>query len=445
MIYLDFHTTDLEEIALVRRYWAMDEAGKYIENVTDLLPFRELKLAAQLNTYMRTIEQVTDHNQQCPTCGKFQVVATRSQVKRRAHVMRYKCNSCIANERSIEKAQQQQKLDELSAFLASVQEQRDSMRTEFAEQPADIILLLMALDDAINPRLARAAFRETECSALAPSCVDRFIKKLRDARVIIDHPSLSSAGAYELEGAEFGYYPNRVTYKLVPDPMLSTEDTLNLVRSMELSDSSAVRNLWLDYATADCMAYLTNQSEFHGLSVLPDVYEEFYSATRVALQTYSVAKIWNVIWRIVRDALALAARDYSNKSKAAATLPGKLRRHLEKVKRGVALPLKDWDRPDWQAAGTLGKLFAEIYSIDETTPGAEVMALFADPVSTDETIDPGNEALRLSADHLFSAAIMHDMAAEALISLANGVKEGLDVTEAITRVFKQIPSLNDPY
>lgn len=69
MIYLDFHTTDLEEIALVRRYWAMDEAGKYIENVTDLLPFRELKLAAQLNTYMRTIVQVTDHNQQCPTCG----------------------------------------------------------------------------------------------------------------------------------------------------------------------------------------------------------------------------------------------------------------------------------------------------------------------------------------------------------------------------------------
>ncbi|OFA06368.1 hypothetical protein DUGA2_09080 [Duganella sp. HH101] len=445
MVHLTFLTSDPEEIALAQRYWAMDDLGKYKENVADLLPFRDITLTAQLSAHMRTIVKAVDHNQQCPKCGNFEVVTNRSQIKRKAQVMRFKCDSCLGAERAVAEAQRQEAANEQSTFLALLGERRSAIRTEYSALPADIVLLLMALDQAIDPRLAQGSFRETECSALVPACVGHFIKKLRDAQVIIDHPALAASGAYELEEGELSYYPKKVVYKLVPDPELSNKAALHLLSKMELTDNAAIRGLWLDYAAADCMAYLENQCEFHGLSLDYDTHEEFYSSARVALQEYSVARVWNVIWRIVREVLVLAARTYSNKTKATATLPGKLRRHLEKVERGDVKPLEDWDRPDWQGSGTLGNLFTKLFSINEKTPGADVMTMFPDPVSHDDTLSMQDETLRLAAHHLLSAAVAHDLAANALLCLASGVKEGLDLNDAISRVFKQLPGLNEPY
>ncbi|RSZ59131.1 hypothetical protein HF313_01600 [Massilia atriviolacea] len=445
MVNLTFNTTDPEEILLAQRYWAMDGEGKYKENVAALLPFRGLTITAQLSAHMRTIVTATDPNQQCPKCGNFEVVTNRSHVKRKAGVMRFKCTACIEAERALSQAQRQQASNDLSKFLTTLGERRSRIRTEYANLPADIVLLLMALDQAINPRLAKGTFRESECAALVPGHVGHFIQKLRGAQVIVDHPSLTSSDAYEFQDGHLSYYPKKVVYKLVPDPVLSNEEVLGLLRNMELKDNAALRELWLDYAASECIAYLDNQCEYHGMSVGYDTREEFFSSVRLALQKYSVTKVWNVIWRVVREALVLAARSYSNKTKASATIPGKLRRHLEKVEKGEAKPLEDWERPNWQGAGTLGNLFTEIFSIDETTPGTEVMAMFPDPTFDEGELSIDAEPIRLAAHRLFTAAVAHDLAANALITLANGIKEGLELSDAINNVFDRHPGLNEPY
>jgi hypothetical protein len=445
MVNLTFNTADPEEILLAQRYWAMDEDGKYKENVADLLPFRGLTITAQLSAHMRTIVKATDPNQQCSRCGNFEVVTNRSHVKRKARIMRFRCTACMEGERALALAQRQQASTDRSKFLNALAERRSLIRTDYATLPSDIVLLLMALDQAINPRLAQSAFRESECSALVPGHIGHFIHKLRSAQVIIDHPTLASTDAYELEDGQLSYYQKKVFYKLVPDPVLPNHEALGMLRNMGLTDNAALRELWLDYAASECIAYLENQCKYHGMSLDYDTHEEFFSSARLALQKYSITKVWNVIWRVVREALVLAACSYSNKTKACATIPGKLRRHLEKVEKGNAKPLEDWERPNWQGAGTLGNLFHEMFSIDETTPGTEVMAMFADPMPDEGGLSADAEPIRLAAHHLLSAAVAHDLASNVLITLASGIKGGLALPDAISRVFDQYPVLNEPY
>jgi hypothetical protein len=446
MIHLNFRSTDPEEIAIAQRYFAMDAVGKFKENVADLLPFRGITKVSQLAAQMRSIVQALDHNQQCPKCGNFEELSSRTQAKKFHQVMRCPCTSCLEKQQEELLVKREQAANELQERLKALIPVRAAMTVQCLELPDDVVLILLALDRAINPRLATGSFKRDDCSALAPAYVSTFIDKLRDARAIVDHPHLAKPDAYVLEDGKLYHYGNRVVYKLVPDSQIGAgEALLSLLQTKELTNNVAIRNLWLDYATADCMAYLFNQCELHGLPTDQELNEKIYSAFRVALMKYSVAQLWNLIWKIVRDAATLSTRGYSNRPKAALTLPGKLQRYLEKLERGDALPLKEWDRPDWQPAGTLGHIFAEVYSIDETTMGVDVMAIFADPITSDDTPDSKAEALQLSANRFLSAALAHDTAISALTYLADGIREGLELHDAISQVFELLPILDQPY
>lgn len=82
----------------------------------------------------------------------------------------------------------------------------------------------------------------------------------------------------------------------------------------------------------------------HHLPVSRELGSAIASAVRVAAATYSVAAIWNAIWKVVRDAAAPSRTEFYNLPRAAQTLPGKMKRLLEKVRKRDAT-LKPWDRP----------------------------------------------------------------------------------------------------
>lgn len=213
----------------------------------------------------------------------------------------------------------------------------------------------------------------------------------------------------------------------------------------ERSDPMALRELWLDYATTECMCYLFDQSELHGLFTEAGSDDEIYSTLRTALTGYSVSQWWNVIWKITRGAATLSTREYNTKSKAAATIPGKLRRHLEKIEREGA-KVSEWDRPNGQPAGTVGLLFVELYDIDENTLGSAVMRYFSDPVvKTNSTADLGPEEPDMSVTRLMSSELGHFAAANLLLCFANAVRSGKNVCQSIDEVYETLPFLDDPY
>lgn len=78
-IKLEIHATDPEVIALVQRYWALNEECKPVENVSAMLPFREVLKPHALAAYVRTHCTVYDENQNCSVCGCALVITSRDR------------------------------------------------------------------------------------------------------------------------------------------------------------------------------------------------------------------------------------------------------------------------------------------------------------------------------------------------------------------------------
>lgn len=446
MIKLHFRSTDPEEIQLAQRYWAMEHTGKFKESIASLLPFQSISTTAKLAPKVREIADAWDENQVCPGCGSFAGVASRTDAKKSAQVMRYNCKACVASAEAARQAEAARANAELRIHLQAAIKRTSAQTINYDDLSDDIVLILLALDRAINPRLQSGTFMRDDCQALAPSHCGDFFSKLYKAGAIVDQPGLAKSDAYVFEEGQLRHFSNKAVYRLTPDERGETGgDQFSRLKLRELSDPKALRELWLDYATAECMCYLFDQCELHGLFTEADSDDEIYSTLRTALTEYSVSQLWNVIWKITRDAATLSTRPYYSQAKAAATIPGKLRRYLEKIEREAA-KVSEWDRPNGQPAGTLGLLFAERYDIDEVTPGSAVMRYFSDPVvKTDNPADLGSEELDMPVVRLMNSALGHFAAADVLLCFANAVRSGKNVSQAIDEVYETLPFLDDPY
>lgn len=361
MIALDIYSINPEEIELVERYWAMDEEADFKEKVADLLPFRNITNTMQLAAFLRDISQAWDTNQICPECGGHQKIGSRSEVKKSSQISHNLCTPCRQSAKEVQREAAARAEAELQQRLAPYVEQTLSHTINYRSLSDDIALILIALERAINPRLLTSTFMRSDCRALAPCNVDDFITKLCKAQAILDDPRKAKPGTYYLQEDQLWMRSAHAVYFLVPDPMYGPdEEAFAVLNDRYYDDHPAIRSLWFDYATADSMCYLKGQCELHNLETTEEEDAEIFSTLRTALQTYSVAQMWSMIWMVVRDAATLSTREYYNRRKAAATIPGKIMRYLEKVAKGTA-KLKPWRRPVDQPAGTLGQVFMDMF------------------------------------------------------------------------------------
>lgn len=446
MIELKFLTTDSDEVELAKHYWSLGDDGKFTYSVSSLLPFRTAKTSGQLTAILRSVVVVTDWNQRCPRCDEPAVISARSSFQPRLGKTRYLCTNCKAADELAKRSAKEAQAHALTQQLASLTSRKLSLRTDFGTLPDDVALLLLAIDRAIAPRLADDTFSEKDCQFIAPYGVGAFIAKLTKYGALIVRPDLSPPNTFELDDGQLSYYPSKAVYQLTtPSCDVSRERAIVNLRQRQFIESHDLAELWLDLATAECMRYLHDQAELHNLPIDFELAQQTSSAIRVAAEIYSVAELWNVIWKVVRDAATLSRRDYYNPTKAAATLPGKIKRQLEKEKKGE-VTLKPWSRPDHQPSGTLGELFVEIFAIDEETAGSNALKILSPPITPVTTqVAHGTLAEREQANRLFEAACGHDAALEVLDALAGAIANGFSTSEAIDYVYEALPLLHEPY
>jgi hypothetical protein len=108
--------------------------------------------------------------------------------------------------------------------------------------------------------------------------------------------------------------------------------------------------------------------------------------------------------------------------KAAATIPGKIRRYLERIKR-ESIELRSWSRPEQQPAATLGMLFDEVFGIDEDTSG--VAATHADEVDAQ---------LCVPIRDLMIDALALDAGTSVMLRFAELIRAGYDVGCAVEEI-----------
>lgn len=81
-IRLQLLTADLKEIELIERYWAMDDAGQFLEKVSALGECLALPQGVTLIGFILQRCRAFDENQVCPECGALIEIRNRSEAKK---------------------------------------------------------------------------------------------------------------------------------------------------------------------------------------------------------------------------------------------------------------------------------------------------------------------------------------------------------------------------
>lgn len=437
-ITLHMLTDDPEIAALAARYWAVDADGHFQERVRDLLPFRDLRQSSQVTQFLREHCRVYDENQRCPRCQASIEITSRSAVRpslARAHRPCEGCAAKLAEVMSQARAQEERELvDKLQAYMQAQPAQAPS----YAELADDTALLLLALDTALEARLGSGEFRTTECHGLAPAHVPQFLDRLRQAGVLREEPLKASEGTYFLRNGSLLGRPASKVYALVPVPTGEAPPALIKAQHGRLfDDAPRLYDLWLDYSVADCMAYFDVQAALYSHEVFDEERAEVCSILRTGLEHYCVAQLWAMIWRVVRDAASLARHTYYNRAKAAATIPGKLRRYLERARR-EALEVRCWRRPEQQGAGALGMMFEDLFGLSENSAGSLAWAAFSHRSETwaCAVSEPRSGAL---ARRLMIRALGADQALASIKQVGEALAGGLPLEHALVQALERLP------
>jgi hypothetical protein len=429
-IKLELMTTDPEEVQLAVRYWAMSDTGEFVEKVMDLVPFRHITHSGTLASHVRQLCRAFDENLTCRYCDGYIEVKSRSTAKKYPQKALRPCPACQELHAQQERAEQAAAAAELEKQLCAYIQQLPSGPIDYTRLSDDQALVLLALDIAISPRLISEAFTVSDCQALVPLDAGLFIERLEAAGILREDPRRAMPGTYFLRDSALLIRTRQIAYALAPDEQFgSGDEAMQTLLTRQYSDTTALFNLWLDLATADAMRYLLDKCRSFDHDLDESQLKEVRSTLHSALKTYSVSQIWFVIWKSVKDAASLARLVYYSATRATATIPGKIRRTLEKIEK-EGTTVRKWDRPDHHPSGTLGMLFTELFGIDEDTPGVSVLARLTQlmPGESGDDIDlPHAEPVR----QLLCEALVNDTGPQMLHQFATLIREGHEIGRAI--------------
>lgn len=441
MMEFEVFTDDPAVVELIEKYWAIDNSGKYLHNVSALLPFRDISSMPKLISFINEESRAWNPESRCPICECSALIRSRADRLMKTSSKPTLCIHC-AEKQEAEKikklAREQQMLD---TVLQNVLESTRNRKIEYSQISDDVALIVLAIERAICPKLLNDSFEASDLRFLINGSIFPLLERLINANVIaLDHAN-ARPGAFWLKDVELWYDMTKTRFFLVPDKTYgSSESALAYLNNRPWDKSAQMRTLWLDYSTAECLTYFFAQCDRYSLYPNPDDIDNITSQIRAALEQYSIQKLWCALWTIVKDAAALCNHKFYNQAKATATMPGKLKRLFEAVRKEQRQPLKAWDRPHDQPAGTIGDLFFEKFGVSEATPGHYAMQLFANPTP------PPHDAFMKSLifkngglDQVIEYIHKQKSGAESLAQFAAGIKEGLSIDDAILKMIQNFP------
>lgn len=431
-VRLEFLTQDQQAIDFANRYWAMDEEGGYRERVVDLLPFRSITKPSAVAKYVREICKAYDENEACPLCEGLLLISSRAEAKKTPRKSYQPCWDCQDRRRKEQEVKDAMERAELETFLAPHIANIQSTSVSYRNFTDDAVIILQAISALIGPRLVQGTFCLNDCVELTPLGTSDFVDRLHKRGVLEDDPSAAVSGSYFLKEGELWINKATARYFLPPDSDMGRDpEAIKEVLDWEFSDGDALFNLWLDYGVTDVMRYMHYQCSIHNQNLDREDIQKVEDMVRHGLRTYSVAQMWFIMWKVARDAAALASRSYYSKETATATIPTKIRKQLEAADQGSALR-NDWSRPDPHIAGAMGMVFSSQFGVDELSKGTEVLKMF----SSVGCPDAGEEELDKMASVFMKATLKSPTSFAALDAFAGLIRIGLSTEDAILKTIK---------
>ena len=391
-VHVFIRTDDIQLADIVRDYWDMDAENRFTHRASEISArYRALGYRSDFNEAIRLSARVVVNNLPCRSCGgEVEVTGRRAlmQLARRPPTVGaadrdVDCTACELGQERDEAAEKAAKLEQLRANVEAYagQAEHPDYWVDYSTLPFDVCMKLSAYDAWAGHALSRdggppytegfiTPTHEGSRAALRTFHTDRGL--IRPAPCQQD---LSGFVMTEEGGLQWQWHAVRTV--LVPHFSGSTNDALTIASARLPDTAEDGMAAWSECATEACMAYL------YGLLKKDDFYlldegecEDVTRSLAVAVQHYSVAQVWSLIWKCVRDAEVLCARPYYSAAKAAATIPGKIDRAVQAA-RGSRRELPAYLRTGSNPACELEILFQTQFGINEKTTPAEARSIFA--------------------------------------------------------------------
>lgn len=314
-------------IAICTEYWKKNKAGGFSKTVS--------AIARQFNTTTAEITKIVKQyciavsdEAYCGVCGKGYPFKGRADYLDKTFMEPWTCNECKTQEAD---ALWNKKYARVSMFAKESLAKSIDPHTLSARQ----IICLAALirfgsDEEFSKVLPYDTVRSIEFTP-SKKYDHVILEELYEGGLIIVSPDSDLNRISLIENGGFSFYLTEVEL-LLPHPnpkgfVAAIEENLS---TKEFRDSfeTEIELFAKEIALQECLAYLTHVLGEHQLQYSPG--EKTFLVLNKGLESYSVAQMYNFIWRAVKDAAAFYVRNRVPRVHAAKTVVANIERQIER-------------------------------------------------------------------------------------------------------------------
>lgn len=363
-LMLCFLSDEPKSIELALAYWETDKDGKFRHKARELSKIYGLRNDHALLCAVKQYATAYRRDLACGYCVNPLQQTSRSDNPNCI------CPDCKEAAKQSQSAQQKQAKTDLLKALDAHMHKVDKLAIDYRSVSDDVCLLIRALHKAIGDgMLLGQNFTARNCLSITVIDQSKTLETLRNHGIVQPVAVSDTTKGFRLHEGSLRFISDEVDFRFTPHHSGSRDDALSNVMQRHPTDEKAICRLWHQHAVDECIAYLIDQASIRGLLHLSAEGNEKIRATiEDALLDFPISYLWYAIWYVVRDAAADSRKQYSNREKATATIPGKLARLTENVRNGTH-QLRRWDRPYSQHESGLAQVFREQFGFDLDTTG----------------------------------------------------------------------------
>ncbi len=359
---IEILTTTPKEIEICRAYWSLDQNGKFTQTVDQISKTLGVK-TTDISKIISKGSQALSKSLACTNCKRPFSFKNRNEFNHGAPLPPWTCNACITEARQIAEAATRERI------AAYVDHALNSPIEPSSLNARQIICLTALIRFGAYEDLSRIApysTLRTRRYSPDPDFDIQLLRELNSSRLVLVSPSSDISKISKTETGGFQFYIEEVELLLPnPDPLKFTESIEELITSSSFIEAyaSELELFAKEIALQECIAFINLALADHRLKY--SVGEKTILVLKKGLEKFSVAQMWNFIWRAAKDAAAFFVRERVSRDHAAKTVVGNIERQID---RAIA--------NDWPV-----KPFARNYNLPQS---ALSMVLFNSVLGTDD-------------------------------------------------------------
>jgi len=348
MLKVKVITENDELAALCRLYWEINDELKFVHTVASIENLTTIEGAdIRLTSIVKESCYAYVDDWKCPKCEQPYKFYSRSDWQRRSSIVRFQCDDCREKENAEREAARQRKIQ----TEKQEKEQSRSQKRKKIEEIYDlskrravhpyglsvtVLIYLISMMRGAYEDLTKIMPIEMFDQPLTPDkeFTLEIINHLRGQDLLYIHPDTDPDAFSEDDLSR--YYPFLASWA----PLLSEiegEAPKDLVTHLHqvlnaswLEDEcQEALEIWKKIALAECKEYLIYVLNEHRLEFTAG--EKTTQYLEYALESFSTAQVFNMIWRAGRDAAAYYQRGGITKQHAANTAVTSIQRQAEKA------------------------------------------------------------------------------------------------------------------